>query len=117
MHPTQGLDDLVHQRVRLGILSVLHEVDRADFTTLADLLGLTSGNLSRNLRLLEEHGYVSIDKAFERRRPRTWVSVTAEGTAALRREVDALRDLLSRVEGPVTGPGAARAPRQRPLPT
>lgn len=113
MHPTQGLDDLVHQRVRLGILSVLHEIGRADFTTLAEVLDLTSGNLSRNLRVLEEHGYVVIEKAFERRRPRTWVSVTADGTAALRHEVVALRDLLDRVAEPLTGSGAAGPPRQR----
>lgn len=114
MHPTRDLDDIVHQRVRLGILSALHEVDRADFTTLADLLALTSGNLSRNLHVLEEHGYVAIDKTFERRRPRTWVRVTAEGTAALRREVEALRDLLDRVEEPVTRHGGAPTPRHWP---
>lgn len=111
MHPTQGLDDLVHQRVRLGILSVLHEIGRADFTTLAEVLDLTSGNLSRNLRVLEEHGYVAIEKAFERRRPRTWVSVTADGTAALRHEVEALRDLLDLVAEPLTGSGGPGPPR------
>ena len=101
MHPTSGLDDLVHQRVRLGILTVLHEAQRADFTTLADVLGITAGNLSRNLTVLEENGYVLIEKGFEGRRPRTWVQATAEGKAALEREVKALRELLQRMEAPV----------------
>jgi len=99
MHPTRELDDLIHQRVRLGILAVLQEVERADFATLADLLGLTPGNLSRNLTVLEEHGYVVIEKTFEGRRPRTWVQATGGGRAALDQEVRALRSLLDRLEG------------------
>ena len=99
MHPTRELDDLIHQRVRLGILAVLQEVERADFVTLADLLGLTAGNLSRNLTVLEEHGYVVIQKTFEGRRPRTWVQATSSGEAALDQEVRALRGLLDRLEG------------------
>jgi len=99
MHPTRELDDLIHQRVRLGILAVLQEVERADFATLADLLGLTAGNLSRNLTVLEEHGYVVIEKTFQGRRPRTWVQATSTGRAALDQEVRALRSLLDRLEG------------------
>lgn len=106
-HPTRGLDDLVHQRVRLGILAVLHEVRRADFTTLADVLGLTAGNLSRNLSVLEENGYVRVEKTFAGRRPRTWVEATPAGRAALDREVRALRELLGRLEGAC--PQTARA--------
>jgi DNA-binding MarR family transcriptional regulator len=108
-HPIQELDDLVHQRVRLGILAVLHEADRVAFTTLGELLGLTAGNLSRNLRVLEEHHYVRIEKAFENRRPRTWVQATPEGLAALEREATALRDLLHRLESPEAPP---RRPRR-----
>lgn len=119
-HPTQELDDLVHQRVRLGILAVLHDVERVAFTTLSELLGLTPGNLSRNLRMLQEHDYVRIEKTFEGKRPRTWVQVTPEGLAALEREVTALRDLLRRLDSPKTlrrgsrrstrGAGPAQAP-------
>jgi len=61
-HPTRRLDDVVHQRTRLGILTVLSEAGQADFQALARILDLTAGNLSRNLRLLEEHGYVRIDE-------------------------------------------------------
>jgi DNA-binding MarR family transcriptional regulator len=119
-HPTQELDDLVHQRVRLGILAVLHDVERIAFTTLSELLGLTPGNLSRNLRMLEEHQYVRIEKTFEGKRPRTWVQATPEGLAALEREATALRDLLRRLDSPKTlrrasgrstrGTGPAQAP-------
>jgi DNA-binding MarR family transcriptional regulator len=97
-HPTRGLDDVVHQRVRLGILAVLQEVQRVDFTTLADVLGLTAGNLSRNLSVLEENGYIRVEKTFEGRRPRTWLEATPAGRAALDQEVRALRELLGRLE-------------------
>ncbi|MBV9847271.1 MAG: transcriptional regulator [Kutzneria sp.] len=97
-HPTRGLDDVVHQRTRLGILTVLVEAKSADFTTLADILGLTAGNLSRNLSVLADHGYVRIEKTFDKRRPRTWISVTPEGVRILREEVAMLREVVTRVD-------------------
>lgn len=96
-HPAQGLDDTVHQRVRLGILTVLAEADRADFIYLRGALGVTDGNLSRHLAVLEEAGHVAIDKTFEGKRPRTWIRITPQGRKALSREVSALRDLLARL--------------------
>jgi len=98
-HPTTGLDNVVHQRVRLGILTVLRQVARADFGYLRDHLGLTDGNLSRNLAVLEESGYVTIEKTFEGKRPRTWVKITRAGARALGEEIDALRRLLSEMDG------------------
>lgn len=98
-HPTAGLSNVVHQRVRLGILTVLQQVARADFSYLRDRLELTDGNLSRNLAVLEESGYVTIDKAFEGKRPRTWVKITKAGARALAEEVDALRRLLHELDG------------------
>ncbi len=96
-HPANELDDIVHQRVRLGILAVLTEARRADFAYLRDSLELTDGNLSRHLQVLEGAGYVKVTKAFEGKRPRTWVSATKKGRAALAAEVGALRALLDRV--------------------
>lgn len=93
-HPASRLDKIVHQRVRLGILTVLEEAGRADFAYLRDALGLTDGNLSRNLGVLEEAGYVAIDKLLDGRRARTWVSATDAGRAALAAELRALRELL-----------------------
>jgi DNA-binding MarR family transcriptional regulator len=98
-HPAQRLDDVVHQRVRLGILAVLEQADRADFTYLRRALGLTDGNLSRHLGVLEEAGYLELTKTFEGRKPRTWVRATRQGKAALAAEMAALRELVSGYEG------------------
>jgi DNA-binding MarR family transcriptional regulator len=97
-HPALRLDDTVHQRVRLGILAVLSEAKRADFSYLRDALNLTDGNLSRHIQVLEEAGLVRVEKGFEGRRPRTWVEATRRGRDALQAELGALRDLISRVD-------------------
>ncbi len=101
-HPALQLDDTVHQRVRLGILAVLSEAARADFGHLREALTLTDGNLSRHITVLEEAGLVEVEKGFEGRRPRTWVSATNAGRRALDEEIAALSALISRVNG--TGP-------------
>lgn len=98
-HPSARLDDVVHQRVRLGILTVLDEARRADFAYLRDALGLTDGNLSRHLRVLEHAGHVAIEKGLQGNRPRTWISATSQGKAALAAEVRALRELLDGLDG------------------
>jgi DNA-binding MarR family transcriptional regulator len=98
-HPAQRLDDTVHQRVRLGILAVLSEVARADFGYLRGALELTDGNLSRHLTVLEQAGLVQVEKGFEGRRPRTWVVATPAGRKALQEEMQALRELISRIDG------------------
>ena len=98
-HPALHLDDTVHQRVRLGILAVLEEAKRADFSYVRDALDLSDGNLSRHVQVLEEAGLVKVEKGFEGRRPRTWLSATKRGRAALADEVKALRELISRVDG------------------
>ena len=104
-HPANELDDVVHQRVRLGILAVLVEARRAKFSYLRDSLELTDGNLSRHLQVLDDAGYVKVTKAFEGKRPRTWASVTKKGRTAFHAEVQALRALLDRVDAhPPAGP-------------
>jgi DNA-binding transcriptional ArsR family regulator len=94
-HPTNGLDDTVHQRHRLGILTITSE-GRADFGYLRDALGLTPGNLSRHLTVLEEAGLIELEKGYEGRRPRTWVRITSDGRNALASEIDALTELVRR---------------------
>lgn len=94
-HPTSGLDDTVHQRHRLGILTITAEA-RADFGYLRDALDLTPGNLSRHLGVLEDAGLIQVEKGYEGRRPRTWVRITAEGRAALAAEIAALTELVRR---------------------
>lgn len=97
-HPIQGLDDVVHQRTRLGILAVLAEGARAQFGFLQESLGLTDGNLSRHLQTLEAAGYVRIEKGYEGRRPRTWIRITKDGRRALTEEIDLLKQLVQRLE-------------------
>jgi DNA-binding MarR family transcriptional regulator len=106
-HPTSGLDDTVHQRHRLGVLTITAEAQRADFGYLRDALGLTPGNLSRHLMVLEEAGLIQVEKGYEGRRPRTWVRITSDGRAALATELSALTELVRRHGG---GNGAAGIP-------
>jgi DNA-binding MarR family transcriptional regulator len=77
------IDQTIHAPTRLKILAVLRVVERADFTFILNQTGLTRGNLSANLRKLEEAGYVRIEKTFVERIPRTLISLTAEGLQAI----------------------------------
>jgi len=95
-HPTNGLDETVHQRHRLGILTITAEAQSADFGYLRGALGLTPGNLSRHLTVLEEAGLIQVTKGYEGRRPRTWVQITSDGRSALAAELNALTELLKR---------------------
>jgi DNA-binding MarR family transcriptional regulator len=95
-HPTNGLNETVHQRHRLGILTITAEAESADFGYLRDALGLTPGNLSRHLTVLEDAGLIQITKGYEGRRPRTWVQITGDGRTALAAELVALTELLRR---------------------
>jgi DNA-binding MarR family transcriptional regulator len=94
-HPTRRLDPAIHQPARLGILTVASEAKRIDFVSLRDLLDLTDGNLSRHLATLEAAGYVEIEKAFEDRKPRTWVTATRAGRKALAEEIALLREIVA----------------------
>jgi DNA-binding MarR family transcriptional regulator len=106
-HPTSRLDPAIHQPARLGILTAACETKRIDFVSLRDLLALTDGNLSRHLVTLENAGYIKIEKTFEGRKPRTWISATRAGRKALEQEIAALREI-------VEAAGPARATK-RPL--
>ena len=77
-HPTNGLDETVHQRHRLGILTIAAEAESADFGYLRTALDLTAGNLSRHLTVLEDAGLIQVSKGYEGKRPRTWVKITGE---------------------------------------
>ncbi|HKW60800.1 MAG TPA: transcriptional regulator [Candidatus Dormibacteraeota bacterium] len=96
-HPSADLDDITHQRVRLGVLGILNEADRATFAHLRDALEVTDGNLSAHLTVLADAGLVRVDKGFEGRRPRTWVWATRSGRRAFSEEIETLRRLVARV--------------------
>jgi DNA-binding MarR family transcriptional regulator len=97
-HPTRRLDPTIHQPARLGILTVVSETRRIDFVSVRKLLDLTDGNLSRHLTVLEEAGYITIEKTFEDRKPRTWIAATPTGRAALANEIAVLRDIVAAAE-------------------
>lgn len=89
-----GLDDVIHGRVRLGIVAYLASAEVADFTELKALLEVTQGNLSVHLRKLEDAGYVAIDKSFVGRKPLTRVRLTEAGRAAFSSYLQAMGQLV-----------------------
>jgi DNA-binding MarR family transcriptional regulator len=90
----QKLDRLIHERLRLGILSALSVSDSLTFNELKKLLDSTDGNLSVHARKLEEAGYVACTKSFEGRMPKTEYKLTASGRRALDRYLDHMEALI-----------------------
>lgn len=88
------LDDVIHGRVRLGVMAYLADAGVADFTELKNLLDVTQGNLSVHLRKLEEVNYVSIDKSFLDRKPLTRVRMTDAGRVAFAAYLEAIGKLV-----------------------
>lgn len=103
-HPTNGLDDTVHQRVRLGILTIAHEARRVEFSYLRTNLELSAGNLSQHLGVLENAGLITIEKGYAGKRARTWVTLTKAGRTALGQEIANLKLLINRIEEHGTPP-------------
>ena len=89
-----GLDRLIHERMRLGIVSALAANDSLTFNDLKLLLGTTDGNLSVHARKLEDAKYITCTKSFEGRVPRTEYKLTADGRRALKRYVDHMEALI-----------------------
>lgn len=88
------IDEVIHGRVRLGIVAYLANAEVADFNTLKAALDATQGNLSVHLRKLEEAGYVQIDKSFLGRKPLTRVRLTRAGRKAFADYLDAMAKLV-----------------------
>lgn len=88
------LNEVFHARARLGIMTLLVRLGRADFTTLKQGLGLTDGNLGAQIRVLEEAGYVKVEKSFVRRKPRTLITPTPSGRRAFRSYLDELEKVI-----------------------
>jgi DNA-binding HxlR family transcriptional regulator len=90
------IDEVIHGRVRLGIMAVLSGVDSADFNTLKARLQTTDGNLSVHLRKLEEAGFVAVNKRFEGRKPLTEATMTPTGRKAFVAYLDAMQGLVGK---------------------
>ena len=92
--PAADLDRLIHERVRLAIVSALAVRERLTFNELKGLLKTTDGNLSVHARKLEDAEYVSCDKSFAGRVPKTEYRLTALGRRALERYLDHMEALI-----------------------
>lgn len=90
----QQLDDLIHSKVRLGIMATLVSAEEVDFNFLKEKLNLTDGNLSANMRKLEEAGYIEVTKTFFQRKPKTIYKMTDKGRNAFENYVENLKRLL-----------------------
>jgi DNA-binding MarR family transcriptional regulator len=88
------LDEVIHGRLRLGIMAYLADAEAADFNELKALLDATQGNLSVHLRKLEEAGYIAIDKSFVDRKPLTRARITEAGRKAFSNYLDAISKLV-----------------------
>lgn len=98
------IDDVVHQRTRLAILSALDECESTSTTFLRDLLRVTDGNLGQHLALLEEHGLVVRSKRSDgSSRASTWIALTPSGRDALQAEIKLLEELVERRQARVRG--------------
>ena len=92
------LNDIVHQPVRLRIMAAMTALDteiQVEFTYLRDLLKVTDGNLGAHLRKLENAGYITIEKTFVARKPRTTIATTAMGQHAFAEHVTTLASILN----------------------
>jgi len=106
-----ALDRVIHERMRLGIVSALAANEVLSFNELKRLMDTSDGNLSVHARKLEDAGYVSCTKGFEGRVPRTEFRLTAEGRRALAAYVDHMEALLRAVR-PSVEAAASRASRR-----
>src|ERR1700744_6224299 len=90
----EGLDEVIHGRLRLGIMAYLAHAEAADFNELKSALNATQGNLSIHPRNLEAPAFVPPDKSFLNRNPQTRARLTEAGRAALKTYLDALSKLV-----------------------
>lgn len=89
------IDEVIHGRIRLGIMAYLSGAGAADFNELKQKLQTTDGNLSVHLRKLEDAGFVAIDKSFQGRKPLTRARMTEEGRAAFIAYLNAMQGLVT----------------------
>ena len=111
-----GLDRIFHERARLGIVSSLAgQSEGLSFTSLKSLCGLTDGNLARHLQVLEEAGFVRIDKGHEGGRPQTICRLTEQGRARFAAYLEVLEQVLRKAAGAAAGAAtSAGRPSEQP---
>jgi len=97
-HPAPNLDRLIHERMRLGIVSALAANDSMTFNDLKGLMNTTDGNLSVHARKLEEGGYILCTKSFEGRLPKTEYKLTAAGRRALENYLSHMETIIAQMK-------------------
>ena len=88
-------DELILSKTRLGIISALISGDKLEFTYLRNTLNLSDGNLSVQIRKLEEAGYIKVEKIFVARKPKTFCKITGKGQKAVRNLIRKLENLVN----------------------
>ena len=96
MSAFRDLDPLLHSQLRLSIISLLVSLKSAEFNYLVEKTGATRGNVSVQIKKLEEAGYISVIKTFRKNYPLTTCRITDKGIQAFKQYVDSLRDYLDR---------------------
>lgn len=97
------IDAIIHERVRLAIVSALAVVPELSFNELKTMLSLTDGNLSAHSRTLDDAGYIVVEKTFQGRRPHTVMRLSPKGRKAFGRYVDTLRRVIGQGDRTVEG--------------
>ncbi|GAB6281890.1 MAG: transcriptional regulator [Ignavibacterium sp.] len=92
----QQLDDIIHSRIRLAIMSVLISVEEAEFNFLKEKINTTDGNLSTHLKKLEDAGYIATSKTFENRKPVSRYILTKKGKQAFEAYIQKLESLIKK---------------------
>ena len=92
---SESLDKIIHERMRLGIISALAANEKLSFTDLKNLLNTTDGNISVHARKLEDAGYVTCEKSFKGRTPLTEYKITTAGRTALDRYLNHMEALIA----------------------
>ncbi len=92
----EDFDAVIHERVRLSIVSALAVAPELSFNEIKAMLSLTDGNLSAHSRTLEKSGYITIAKSFKGRRPHTTMRLSGKGRKAFQRYLDTLRRVIDR---------------------
>ena len=88
-------DELILSKTRLGIISALISGDKFDFTYLRNTLGLSDGNLSVQIRKLEDAGYIKVEKLFVDRKPKTFCKITRKGQKAVLKLISSLENMVN----------------------
>ena len=109
----ERIDRVIHETGRTKIMALLAAAESLSFKEIKEHLGMTDGNLSVHMRTLEEAGYVSVQKSFVDRKPRTEFSVTEEGREAFRRYIETMAEIVKQSQE-AAQPRTTQSPTPQP---